>query len=149
MTPQELEVVVALRKAHGANYLREHRAKKRAKDPEAYRANDRVMKHAWAAKNRDQVNATAGRVRANALASKRFHCEPCGQSLQSQHALDKHLASFVHLDCLAGKSHSSTLSLGAMNVKAKRAADKAAGLYRECIRWIVRYDLTISNHNKR
>jgi transcription elongation factor Elf1 len=79
--------------------------------------------------NRDQVNATAERVRANALASKRFHCEPCGQALQSQHALDKHLASSVHSDCLAGKSRSSTMSLGAMNVKAKRAADKAARLY--------------------
>jgi hypothetical protein len=101
------------------------------------------MKHAWAAKNRDQVNAAAGRVRTNAL-----HCEPFGQSLQSHHALDKHLASSVHLDCPAGKSRSFTLSLGAMNVKAKRAADKAAGLYRECIWWIVNHDLTISNHNK-
>jgi hypothetical protein len=72
------------------------------------------------------VKRVAAKVRKNALNSSRFSCEVCDIPLQSQHALNKHLASTVHSDKVAGIQRSE-LSQYALNRKAARAATKAAG----------------------
>jgi hypothetical protein len=129
MSEEELEIVAALKKAAAARRIKEWRAAKRAKDVDAYQANDRKMKNAWTEKNRGRVNKTAAKVRGNAITSKRFHCKVCSADLQSQHALDLHLATQAHADREAGIEVLETSS-DAVRIKAARDAAKAAGLHR-------------------
>lgn len=124
LSAEELEIVAAIRTERRATYLKAWREAKRNKDPDAYRLQDRVIKNAWAAKNRDRVNKTAGRVRAKAKGQRRFHCDVCDMSLQSQMALDKHLATESHANRVLG-FEKPKLSQSAIDQKAKRAKAKA------------------------
>jgi hypothetical protein len=114
-----------MRKRWRTYYLRQHRAIRRAKDIQAYRTRERVTKNAWAARNRGKVNATAARVRQNALDSEHFYCDICEMALQSQHVLDKHLGTETHRRCQVGNIPNTELCQNALNVKAARALAKA------------------------
>ncbi|KAJ4344321.1 atp2, beta subunit of the F1 sector of mitochondrial F1F0 ATP synthase [Ascochyta clinopodiicola] len=125
LTPEEVEIVSAVRRQNRIQYIKDHRAARRARDIDAYRANERLTKNAWSERNRDKVNKTAAKVRQNALDLRRFDCEDCNLPLQSQHALDAHLLSQAHADKLAGVERAE-LSQYVLNQKAARAAAKAA-----------------------
>jgi hypothetical protein len=124
MTAEELELVAALRKIKRAHYLKAHRAARKEKNPDLYRANERVVKNAWADKNRGRVNKTASKVREKNIASCRFECEVCDISLQSQDALNSHLKSQAHANTEAG-IQKNELSQYAINLKTQRAIAKA------------------------
>lgn len=127
LSAEELEIVAAIQKHRRAKYLSDHRAAKKARDPDAFRAHDRIMKNAWAERNRDRVNTTAAKVRHTAISSDRFRCDVCAISLQSGFALDSHLLTQAHADRMAG-IQKSELSQKAINTKTKRAAAKANNL---------------------
>jgi hypothetical protein len=54
-----------------ATYYKAWREAERNKDIDAYRLQDWIAKNSWAAKNRDRVKKTAGRVRAKAKGQRR------------------------------------------------------------------------------
>lgn len=126
LTEEELEIIAAKQVQRRADRSKRHRETVRNKDIDAYLARDRIMKNAWAAKNRDKVNQTAAKVRGNALSSNRFSCDVCQMSLQSQIALDKHLLTQSHADSVAG-IEKPEMSQYSINRKTIRANAKASG----------------------
>lgn len=126
LSPDKLEIIAHLRKEHDAKRISQWRLAKKAKDPDAFRAHGRVQKNAWAAKHRDKVNKTAKKVKTKAKTEQRFYCGVCEMPLQSQAALDKHLASESHANRAAGTEKSET-SQYSINRKTKRAKAKAKG----------------------
>ncbi|KAJ4369769.1 hypothetical protein N0V83_005533 [Neocucurbitaria cava] len=128
LSAEEVEIVAALRKKHRAQYIKDHRAARRGKDVDAYRAHERVTKNAWSARHRVALSETSAMNRQNAIAARRFHCDVCDMSLQSQHALDKHLGTEAHADAVDGVQKSE-MSQYALNLKAQRAANKAACIH--------------------
>lgn len=105
-TPEQLEVIVAVRKTRAKEVSNQnsisHRANRRAEDEDAYKAKVTSDKKRWPAKNLDKVNKTAGKVRQKNISSRRFHFDDCDMSLQSQLALDDHLTTQRHADILDG-----------------------------------------------
>ena len=102
-----------------------YRERARAADLDGYRANDRIMKNAWAAKNRDRVNKTHHKTIAKAKAELRFHCDICDLALQSSDALNNHLACQSHADRAAGIEKPEPHKYSA-NLKAQRTISKAS-----------------------
>jgi hypothetical protein len=129
LSSEELEIIAAIRTEHKARRIKQWREAKRSKDVDAYRLHDRVIKNAWAAKNGDKVNKTAGKVRTKAKTKQRFHCDVCEMSLQSQVALDNHLATQSHANQVA-RFEKPEMSQYSINRKAKRAKAKANNEHR-------------------
>ncbi|KAL9563238.1 hypothetical protein ACKAV7_012605 [Fusarium commune] len=132
LSPEQLEIVNAVRRARAHEVdlakSRKHRSKRRAEDEVAYKAKVNSDRQAWANKNLDKVNKNAAKVRQKNKSSRRFHCDECQESFQSQHALDKHLTTQRHADVLAGVQ-SSPLSAYAQNLKDKRQDTLEKGLF--------------------
>ncbi|KAG7407727.1 ATP synthase subunit beta [Fusarium oxysporum f. sp. rapae] len=132
LSPEQLEIVNAVRRARAHEVdlakSRKHRLKRRAEDEVAYKAKVNSDRQAWANKNLDKVNKNAAKVRQKNKSSRRFHCDECQESFQSQHALDKHLTTQRHADVLAGVQ-ASPLSAYAQNLKDKRQDTLEKGLF--------------------
>jgi hypothetical protein len=126
-SPEELEIIAALRSARLAEITlersRRFRAKKTKEDPEGFLKKCSKSKLAWSHKNRDRVNSTASKGRASRIMQNLYHCNDCDISLQSAHSLEMHLLSQRHRDRFAGiaKDAPSTnaVSLAAARTKAK------------------------------
>jgi len=128
MSPEELEIIAALRTAQLAkNALersRRYRAKQTEEDPVGFLQKNAAAKLSWSINHRDQVNKTATKGRASRIEKKQHHCHDCDTSLQSAHALEKHLASQDHKDRAAGRRRNAP-SDSAVAVAAVRANAKA------------------------
>lgn len=130
LSPEELEIVHALRASRLAeNALersRKHRAKKTAEDPVGFLKKSSATRQAWAEKNKDRVNKTAGRVKAKALDLNRFYCDDCELPFQSNAALASHLLTDAHHDRAAGitKSSLTTSAVAVALVRARAIADQ-------------------------
>lgn len=124
LSAEELDIIAAIKTEKRAAYLKRHREAERNKDIDAYRLRGRVTKSAWVTENRDRFNQTAGRTRAKAKSERRFHCDVCEMSLQSQLALEKHLASQSHADRVAS-IEKPEISQYSINRKETRADAKA------------------------
>jgi hypothetical protein len=107
----------------------EFRARERAKDLDAYRANSLAQKKAWEAKDRDRVKESQQRTRDKALSLKLFYCEVCDMSLQSQLTLNKHLKTTVHADHVNGVVR-PPMSQKAINMKISRAKAEMDSVHR-------------------
>ncbi|KAG4415314.1 hypothetical protein IFR04_011569 [Cadophora malorum] len=129
LTEEELEIIAALRVKKRVKTTKEWREAQRNKDIDAFRLQDRIKKNAWAAKNRDKVNKIAGKVRTKAKEERRFRCDVCDEDLQSQHALDKHLATQSHADRVNG-IEKQEMTQYSKNRKAVRDAALASGVHR-------------------
>lgn len=129
LSPEELEIVAALRAVRLAETAleasRRHRARKRAGDPIGYLQRTSAQRQAWAVKINERVKKTATRVRVKTLESDRFWCKDCELSLQSKDALERHQRTKAHRDRLAGIAKSAP-SKSAVLVAAGRVLAKAS-----------------------
>ncbi|CAN9367521.1 unnamed protein product [Alternaria alternata] len=123
---EELEIVAAMRTRHLRAYVEKRRADSRAKDPDAYRARDRVVKNAWNKAHPGRAVDTARKVRKKAKDEGRFRCHDCNQNHISQAALNRHFRTDNHADTVAdprfrchacGKSFASQESLDRHNTR--------------------------------
>jgi hypothetical protein len=153
MSEEELEIVAALKKRAKAHRIKTWRANKKAKDVDGFRAHERKTKNAWSEKNRVSVNKTAAKVRANALESKRFHCEVCDRPYQSQDALDSHLQTQKHADRVAGipvpERSSKVIRSQALRDAAKAAGTYRCGICNKCYGHQGHLDRHMLTHNKK
>lgn len=152
LSVEQLEIVTAVRRARAHDVAmaasQAHRARQRAEDEGAYKAKVTTTRKAWANKNLDKVNKNAAKVRQKNLDARRFNCDDCDEPFQSQHALDKHLATQRHADVLAGITP-SPLSTYAQTQKDKRQEAKDKGQYR-CLPCNKSFDTewALNRHNK-
>jgi hypothetical protein len=128
LSPEELEIIAALRTSRLAERAlegsRRHRARKTQEDPVGYLQKCSASKQEWWDKNRERVNKTAGRVRAKAIEQNRFRCEDCDLPFQSKLALESHLQTKAHEDRAAGIAKSAP-TVSAVAVAMVRARAKA------------------------
>ncbi|KAF4342439.1 ATP synthase subunit beta mitochondrial [Fusarium beomiforme] len=132
LSVEQLEIVTAVRRARAHDVAMEaskaHRARRRAKDEDAYKAKVTSSRKAWANKNLNKVNKNAAKVRQKNISTRRFYCNDCDKAFQSDSALKSHLTRQSHADVLAGIKP-SPLSASAQKVKAKRQENKDKGLF--------------------
>ncbi|CAA9963584.1 PCK1-phosphoenolpyruvate carboxykinase [Pyrenophora teres f. maculata] len=126
---EEVELVSAIQKARRVKYVKAHRAARKARDPDAFRARDRVTKNAWSARHHKRLAKVSANNRQKARASRRFACDTCDLALQSQHALTLHLSTASHADRVAGVEKPEANKYNNNLQKARRAKTEA-NLYR-------------------
>jgi hypothetical protein len=126
-SPEELEIIAALRSARLAEKAleasRRFRAKKTKEDPEGFLNKCTAAKLVWSHKNRDRVNSTASKGRSSRIMQSLYPCNDCDISLQSAQALEKHLLTQSHRDRVAGITKDAP-SRSAVAVAAARAKAK-------------------------
>jgi hypothetical protein len=122
---EELETIAKVRRARAKEVQTKASQNFRARQGDEYRTRTSAQKLVWTDKNRAKVTKQAAKTRAKAIASDRFRCETCSISLQSQLALDKHLVTQAHQDCVNGivKGPKSQKAINDAKAKAQAKMD--------------------------
>lgn len=132
LTPEQLEDVERVRRARALEVANrasvKFRAKRRAVDPEGFKAHTRESKRAWSQANAARLAARSAQNRENTLALETWYCHDCNRPFQSLVALASHLGTQAHRDNVAGIPK-APLSAKAVANKVRRDAIKATSRY--------------------